>query len=234
MMPYKSEKMTSMNSNARLAGSLYLVLIITGAFSIIYIPSTLIVWSDASATVSNISNSEFLFRLGIVSGLISNVIFLVLPFVLYRLLKPVNKTMAGLMALLAVISIPLGLIGLSNLFDVLTLLGSSDYLNMLEAEQLQIQVMLSLASYNNGLHVATVFWGLWLFPFGYLVYKSGFLPRILGIFLMAGCFGYLIEFFALSLWPISYRATGISTFIHIPSAIGEIGTLGFNREVQHH
>lgn len=217
--------MTSTNRTARLAGLLYVVLAVTGAFSILYVPSTLVVWADPSATVGNIVDSELLFRSGIVSGLISNVLFLLLPLVLYALLEPVNRTMARLMVLFAVISVPVTLVALGNLFDVLALLDPSgvDYSNMLTTEQLQAQVMSSLEAYSQTTFIATIFWGLWLFPFGYLVFKSGFLPKILGVFLMAGCFGYLIEFLGLALWPATYRATGISTFIHLPSGIGEIG-----------
>jgi hypothetical protein len=83
--------------------------------------------------------------------------------------------------------------------------------------------MSSLHAYNNGIFIATLFWGLWLYPFGYLVYKSELLPKFFGIFLMAGCFGYLIEFIGMSMWPTFYHATGVTNFIHIPSAIGEIG-----------
>lgn len=217
--------MTSSDRTARLAGSLYVVLAATGAFSILYVPSQLVVWADPSATVGNIIDSELLFRSGIISGLISNVLFLLLPLVLYALLEPVNTTMARLMVLFAIVSVPVTLVAPGNLFDVLALLDPSgvDYTSMLTAEQLQARAMSSLEAYSHTTFVATIFWGLWLFPFGYLVFNSGFLPKILGVLLMAGCFGYLIDFLGLSLWPATYRATGISTFIHLPSGIGEIG-----------
>jgi hypothetical protein len=68
-----------------------------------------------------------------------------------------------------------------------------------------------------------VFWGLWLLPFGYLVYKSGFLPKILGILLMAGCFGYLVNFLGGFLFP-QYASIGIAKFVSLPATLGEIGT----------
>ena len=126
------------------------------------------------------------------------------------------------MVILALASVPISLINIQNQFDVLSLLSGADYLKALEAAQLQAQVMLSLASYNNGIRILQIFWGLWLFPFGYLVFKSGFLPKILGLFLMAGCFGYLINFFGYSLLP-NYSETGISTLASLPASIGEIG-----------
>ena len=211
------------NKTARVAGLIYVIMAIIGAFIILYVPLKLIVWNDANATIQNIIESEALYRIGIVLGLITNVLFLILPFVLYRLLKPVNKTMAGLMVLLAVISVPVSLVALGSQFDVLSMLQSSESVGKLETGQLQTAVMNSLYTHKNLLFVATVFWGLWLFPFGWLVYNSSFLPNFFGVFLIAGCFGYLIEFIALTLWPDGYSASGISNYIHIPSAIGEIG-----------
>ena len=214
--------MNSNNKTARLAGLLYLIVVLSGIFSLMYVPSKLIVWDDASATVNNIVASESLYRLGAVSGLICYTFFLLLPLVLYKLLKEVDKTQATLMVILAVISVPISFVSILNKFDVLSLLSGADYLKALEVEQLQAQVMLSLESYNNGILIAQIFWALWLFPFGYLVFKSGFLPKLLGIFLMVGCCGYLIDFFGYSLFP-NYGETGISSFVTLPASIGEIG-----------
>src|SRR5688500_2047452 len=211
--------MLTMNSNkqiARIAGLLYLVVILSGIFSLMYVPSRLIAWDSASTTVDNIVAHETLFRAGIVSGLICYTLFLFLALALYKLLEPVNKTMAALMVILAVITVPVSFINILNKFDVLTLLSGAGYI-VLEAEQLKPQVMLSLASYNNGILIVQIFWGLWLFPFGYLVFKSEVLPKILGVFLMAGCFGYLINFFGYSLLP-KYGETGISNFVSCPPA----------------
>lgn len=211
------------NTTAKVAGLIYVIITITGVFSILYVPLQLIEWSDASATVQNIIDSEALYRMGIIISLLTNVLFLILPFVLYRLLGSVNRTMAGLMVLFAVISVPVTLVALGSKFDVLSMLQSSESVSELETEQLQSAVMASLYTSKNLTFVATIFWGLWLFPFGWLVYNSGFLPKFFGVFLMVGCFGYLIEFVALTLWPDGYSTSGISNFIHIPSAIGEIG-----------
>lgn len=211
------------NKTARVAGLIYVIMAITGVISILYVPLKLVVWSDGNATVQNIIESESLYRIGILVGLFTNLLFLVLPFVLYRLLESVNKTIAGLMVLFAVISVPVTLVALGSKFDVLSILQSIESVGELETEQLQSAVMASLYTSKNLTFVATVFWGLWLFPFGWLVYNSGFLPKFFGVFLMMGCFGYLIEFVALTLWPDGYSTSGISNFIHIPSAIGEIG-----------
>jgi hypothetical protein len=209
---------------ARTAGLLYLIVVVTAIFGELYVPSQVIVRGDALATANYILASESLFRLGIVSSLISSTAFLLLPFALYRLLHEVDRNLAVLMVVLAVISVPISLVNEAHDLDVLTLLSGADYLQAFTTEQLHAQVMLSLKASGNAALVAELFWGLWLLPFGYLVFKSGFLPRILGILLMIGCFGYLTEVFGRLLFPAGYAAAGISNFMIIPSALGEVGT----------
>lgn len=211
-----------LKKTARIAGGLYLIVVLTGIFSLAYVPSKLISWDDPSVTLQNIITSETLFRLGIFASIICYIAFLILPLALYQLLQEINKTYALSMVLLAVISVPISLINLSNRFAVLTLISQSDYLHSMSIEQLQTQVMLYLDYYNNGIQIVSLFWGLWLLPFGYLVFKSGFLPKILGIFLMAGCFGYLLNFTGKFLSPF-YIESGVSKFVAIPATIGEIG-----------
>ncbi len=214
--------MDSNKKTARIAGLLYLIVVLTGIFNLMYVPSKLIVWDNASVTFNNILESETLFRLGIMAGIICYTAFLILPIVLYKLLNQVNKTYAIGMVTLAVISVPLSLVNLLNKVNVLTLIGKAQYLRVIEADELQAQVLLYLDFYNNGIEIASVFWGLWLLPFGYLVFKSGFLPKILGICLMAGCFGYLTNFIGGFLFQ-NYAGLGIARFVSLPGSIGEIG-----------
>jgi hypothetical protein len=178
---------------------------------------------DALATANNIVAFESLFRLGIASGLIASTVFLLLPFALYRLLQQVDRNLAVLMVALAVASVPIAFVNKARYLDALTLLSGADYLQAFTATQLHAQVMLALRAAGNGSIVSELFWGLWLLPFGYLVFKSGFLPRILGILLMIGCFGYLTEVFWRVLFPVAYAESAISSFIVIPSALGEVG-----------
>ena len=213
---------TSKNKTARFAGLLYLILVIGGIVNLLYIPSQLIDSKDASITLENIKDSELLFRYGIVSGVITFLTFIILPLVLYKLLNKVNKSHATLMVIFALISVPISFINILNKFSILTLISKKTYLLTMSNIELQTQVMLHLDYYNNGNQIAQIFWGLWLLPFGYLVYKSGFLPKILGVFLMLGCFGYLIEFFAQFLIP-AYNNSIAQTIVGIPSPIGEIG-----------
>lgn len=207
---------------ARIAGLFYLVVVLTGIFNLAYVPSRLITWDDPAATFSSIMQQEMLFRLGILAGIICFIAFLILPFILYKLLHSINKSYATAMIMFAVVSVPISLINLLNKFSVLTLISKADYLKVFETNELHTQVMLYLDYYANGIQIASIFWGLWLFPLGYLVFKSDFLPKALGILLMAGCFGYLINFTGRFLYP-GYSELGISGFISMPGSIGEIG-----------
>jgi hypothetical protein len=177
------------------------------------------VHGDASATVQNILGSEFLFRAGIFVGAIGNVVFLILPFVLYKLLSQVDRNVAVLMVAFAVSFVPIGFVAIANQLDVLTLLDGDKYLRALGVDQLNARVMLLLSAYNNRILVSEIFWGLWLAPFGYLVYRSGFLPKLLGALLMLGCLGYLISFFTQILFP-NYETP---SFVMWPATFGEIG-----------
>lgn len=206
-------------TTGRLAGLNYLILVLTGIFYLMYAPTQFVVWSDAAETANNIMNQEFLFRVWIYVGVLSNIAFLLLPFVLFKLFESVNRTVAVLMVVLSVISIPLSLAYSINLLDILTLLSGAQYLNALELEQIHAQVMLAFRSYFNGMSIVQVFWGLWLFPFGYLAFKSNFLPKIFGIALMMGCFSYLIKYSARILFP----EFDVPSFVGYPSSFGEIG-----------
>lgn len=215
--------MTAINRTSRLAGLLYLGVVLTGIFSLMYVPSKLINFDNAALTVQNIAASETLFRLGIVSGLCCYTFFLFLPFVLYRLFRPIHEQMAILMVVLAVISVPMYFINAQHELSALALIKQPIFSQGFTTEQLQSQVLFSLRQYNNGLRLIHIFSGLWLFPFGWLVVQSNFLPKVLGILLILGCFGYLINFIGLTVFP-GYADAGISSYISLPASIGEIGT----------
>lgn len=210
------------NKTARIAGFIYLVLIVSGIFSLLYVPSELIEWDNAPATVRNITDSRFLFKLGILANLICFTCFIVLPLVLYRLLRSVDQGQALLMVIFALISVPISYLNIANHFDVLSLLDNTGYLNLHGTDHLNSEVMLLLESFNNGTLVAHIFWGLWLFPFGFLVYRSSFLPKVFGILLMLGCLGYLIDFLGYFLFE-GYGGSLLSTIAGIPASLGEIG-----------
>jgi len=187
--------MNSTKQTARIAGVLYLVNGVTGFFSIIYVPSRLMVSGNAAASAQNILASERLFRLGIVSELICAVEFIFLLWVLYRLLGGVNKTHASLMVILGLAFVPIMCVNVLNEIAALTILRGADFLS-----------------------VGWIF-GPWLFFFGLLVFRSGFLPRILGVLLIAACFGYLADSLTPLLLP-SY-ANLVGRIANIPLTLGE-------------
>ncbi len=214
--------MTERNKIARGAGMLYLVLIICGIISLAYIPSQLIVRENVAKTLENITNSELLFRWGIVCSIVTFLIYILLPLALYKLLHQVNKVHASLMVIFALVSVPIFFVNILNKFSILNLINKPAYLAQMGQARLETQVMLHLDSYNSGIEISQIFWGLWLFPFGYLVYKSDFLPKLLGVFLMAGCFGYLITFFGGFLYS-GFDKTILADIVGYPAPIGEIG-----------
>jgi len=214
--------MTTSKNTARIAGFIYLVVVITGMFSLAYVPKKLIDWNNGAATFSNITASPSLFRLGIYSSVVCYVAFVFLPIVLYKLLRAVNESQARAMVILALLSVPLSFNNLQHKYVALTLTGKESFLQNISIEDLQSKLMLSLNQYNDGLLLTTVFWGLWLFPFGLLVYKSGFIPKIFGVLLMFGCVGYLINFTGNTLFE-NYSKIGIGKYMSMLPAAGEIG-----------
>ena len=181
---------------ARVAGFLYLIQAILGIFSLLYVSSKLIVSGDVAATTHNIMASESLFRLGIVSNILVPTVGILYVLVLYKLLKPVSKDIAVLMVVLALLGVPIGVFNEFTQLGVLQLLSGADYLTAFTTAQLQSLAYLFLRLHSYGISLAFIFSGLWLFPLGYLVFKSGFLPKILGVLLIIGGFGYLIDVFA--------------------------------------
>jgi hypothetical protein len=204
---------------ARVAGLLYPLMGIPAVFSLIYIPRTLIVRGDAAATANNILTHEMLFRLGIVGELFCLVAFLFLAMALYRLLSGVNKTHASLMVILVLVSVAIGFVNVVNNIDALTLFRGADFLAVFDKHQLDALGMLFLHLHSQGIAVNDIFWGLWLFPFGVLVMRSGFLPRILGLLLIVNCFAYVAASLTSLLLP-SY-ANVVSRAI-LPALLGEL------------
>ncbi len=183
--------MNSTKRQARVAGLLYLLVSMPGVFCLLYVPSHFIVSGDAGATASKIAASEFVFRLGILSEVIGFTGFIFVVRALYRLLVGVNKSHASLMVTLMLVSIPISLLNVLNETVALTLIRGANFLSVFDKPQRDALALLFLNLHFDGFVVAQIFWGLWLIPFGLLVYKSGFLPRILGVLLIIACLGYL-------------------------------------------
>jgi len=182
--------MTSLSKNARIAGLLYLTLL--GApLRLIYIPNRLFVTGNPSATASNIAAHEMLFRCGILADLFTGVMSLFLMLALYRLLKGVNEGLAVVVILGSLMSTPIYFVNTLNDAAALLCARGTNFLSVFDKPQRDALVVLFLRLHGQGVLANQVFWGLWLFPFGMLVYRSRFLPRVLGIWLMVNCFAYL-------------------------------------------
>src|SRR5258707_14967796 len=184
---------------ARIAGLLYLIGSVAGAFGILYGPS-IVVAGDASATAKHILASESLFRLSIVSALLDQIIFVFVVLTLYQVLKPVNKNMAVVMVIFLLLGVPIAMLNELNNVAVLLLLNGAHYVTVFTPDQVHALVSLFLDLHALGLDIFFAI-GLWFFPMGYLVFTSGFLPRILGVLLLINGFSYLIQSFAALLLP---------------------------------
>ncbi len=193
--------MKSSKKIARLAGFLYLLHFITFFLADNGVHSTAVGSIDVAATAQNIMASERLFRIGFVSFLLTAVFFFLSAWALYVLLKPVNKDIALLFMLLNLGGVAIWCSSQVSEFAALLLLSGADYLKVFQADQLQALAMLSLNLYQNGFMIAQILLNLWLFPLGYLVFKSGFLPRILGILLIIDGFAMLLWFFQFFFFP---------------------------------
>src|SRR5437764_3298954 len=191
---------------ARIAGAIYLSMVFTAPFSLIYVPSKLIVRGNASATADNILAHETLFRLSIFGDLIGQIIFICLGVALYRLLHDVNKTWALLMLSLVLASAAVCFLNVLNDIAALILFRGGDFLIAFDKPQRDALAMFFLRLYGHGQFIAEIFWGLWLFPLGLLAFRSGFIPRFIGVWLMINCFGWLMLSFTALFFPENYNA----------------------------
>lgn len=215
--------MNSKKKNARIAGVLYLLIAVTGGFGIMYTQSSILVPNDAAATASNLIDSEFMFRLSILSNLISQALTIFLVLTLSRLFKDVNRKLNKYMVTLVLVAIPISFLNVLNLVAAQMFVGGADFLQVFDSDQLNSFALVFLNLYEVGISVVSVFWGLWLFPFGMLIIKSKFIPKIIGIFLVVGCFAYIIDSIISILLP-EYKEA-VSSIIMIPLAIGEFSAI---------
>jgi hypothetical protein len=179
----------SRQKNVTLLRVLYPVWAVAGMFGLLYVPSKIIVAGDAVATANNIVANEMLFRAGIVSNLVTQLLFVLIPLLLYELFEQTNKRQALLMVILALVAVPIAM--LNELTNVAALL--------LKSNPDQVQFYLDLNAY--GVTIASIFWGLWLFPLGCLIYKSGWFPKIIGVVVLIAGVGYTLTSFLKFLTP---------------------------------
>jgi uncharacterized protein DUF4386 len=194
--------MNQTRKQARVAGLLYLLIAITAPIGLMYVPGALIVPGDATATADHVRASGTLLRIGIASELFHQSIAVFLVLALYRLFKAVNEQQAVLLVILgALVSVPIMFLNVLNEIAALVLVSGARFLSAFDKGQLDALTYLFLRLHSQGIVVASVFWGLWLFPFGMLVIRSGFIPRVLGVLLMIAGSAYLASSFTSILLP---------------------------------
>ena len=185
--------MNSTKKQARIAGLWYLVLGVTAPIGLVYVPGKVIVPGNATATVDHLRASESLVRIGIGSELFHQVIGVFLVLALYRLFKAVNEKYAVLMVIFSLLSVPIVFVNVLNEIAAIVLVSGADFLSVFEKHQLDAWAYLFLRLHGQGISVAAIFWGLWLFPFGILIIRSGFIPRFLGVLLFIAGSAYIVS-----------------------------------------
>ncbi|MEO8044712.1 MAG: DUF4386 domain-containing protein [Spartobacteria bacterium] len=186
--------MNSLKKQSRIAALLYFINCLPAPFALLYVPSVLIVRGDAAATANNVRDSEALLRLGMAVELFSATVAIFAVLAFYRLFKPVSQKHAMAMMILFLISVPISYLNVLNDLAALTLARGPAFLSaVFDKAQLDALVLFFFRLHNQGVILAQIFWGLWLFPFGIVVMRSGFIPRFVGIAaITAGC-GYVIS-----------------------------------------
>jgi hypothetical protein len=186
--------MNATKRQARIAGAWYLLMALAAPFGLLIVPDALVVAGDAAATADNIRTSPWMLRAGIASELVHQVIAIFLVLALYRLFKPVDAALARLVVVLgALVSVPIMFANTLNELAALTLAGGAPFLSGFDKPQLDGLAYLSLHLHQYGVMLASIFWGLWLLPFGRLVMLSGFIPSWLGGLLWVAGAGYLAK-----------------------------------------
>lgn len=182
--------MSTRNALARQAGALYLVFSLVAIVGEFVIPSAM-VSGDPAATARNITAAETLYRVDLLIGFVTLLLFAFLVVMLHRLFREVDGSQAMLMVVLVSIGIAVSLANMLHKFTPLVLLSGADYLSAFAPAQVEAMALNALRQHGQGAAVSTTFWGLWLFPFGFLVIRSGFIPRVFGFLLLVAGIAYL-------------------------------------------
>lgn len=194
--------MSSTRNPGRVAGLWYLLLCVLGPLRLIYIPGKLFVHGNASATATNIAAHEWLFRFGIVGDLLCGVILIFLTLAFYRLFKDVDQYLAVLVVILGgVMPALIDFVGVVSDFGALMVARGADFLSAFDKPQRDALAMLFLRLRDHQNTAAEILWGAWLLPLAVLVYRSRFLPRFLGVWLVLNGFAYIIVSFTGVLLP---------------------------------
>jgi hypothetical protein len=208
--------MRTFKQQARIAGLLYAVVLVVAPLGLVYVPNKLIVTGDAAATAANIRASADWLRAGIASELLHQAVEIWLTLAIFRLFTPINRNLARQVVLLGLAPIPIAFLNVLNEEAALLLQSGVSYLQSFTPAQLDAMTALTLRLHSLGLQVAGVFWGLWLFPFGALVIRCGFIPKALGVLLWLAGTGYLLQSMVYLVTPS----------LHVLSDVGGLLTIG--------
>lgn len=219
-----TEETNENKRTARLVGILFLLATITGGFGLSYVRSNLIVPGDAAATAANITASEFLFRVAIVSTLLSQVFMFFVGITLFRLFSKTDDVLRTVLLASVLITVAIAIVNTLNNFGVLLLLNPADYLKVFTTEQRQAIAMTLLRLSNSGQGLLEIFWTPYYLSFGLLVLKSRLLPKVLGILLIIMSTGYAInildKFLVPQFHPVAFTRLAMSL-----GALGGIPTM---------
>ncbi len=214
----------AIKKQARVAGVWYFLVLLIAPIGLVYVPNKLYVRGNATATADHIRASEMLLRIGIATELLHEVLWVFVVLALYRLFKPVSESHARAMLILgALVSVPIVFANVLNEIAAMVLVSGAEFLAVFNKPQLDALAFLFYRLHGQGLNVASIFWGVWLFPFGTLVIRSGFIPRVLGVLLPIAGIGYVTSSFTTLLLP-GYESTvdriaGILEFGELPIII---------------
>ncbi|HEY8719070.1 DUF4386 domain-containing protein [Pengzhenrongella sp.] len=217
--------MTSSTRLARITGILYLIVAVFGGFAEFFARATVYVPGDATATAANVVANSELVRIGFVADLVQTTVFLFVGFAFYLLLGHVNRNVARTMVIFVALSVAIQSLNLLHQFMALLVATSETYQAALGSDASDALVLLMLDMHHYGYLIAQMFFGLWLLPLGYLVYRSGIFPRALGVLLAIGCAGYLVDMLAKFLVP--EVAATLSPFVTMPAAVAELAMVGW-------
>lgn len=215
--------MERMRRLGRWAGLVYLVTVVTGIFCFLYVPSAIKADGGPLATLDAIVAHAPLYRAGIAMLLLDQAAFVILPLVLYQVFAPTHRRTAVAMVALALTGIPIALAGAVHRLDAIEWLTDARLAQAFSHETAQAMALHALRSYGNSIFVASLFWGLWLLPFGYMAFATRRIPRVLGALLLLAGVCYPLSVFGELLLP-GFGDLPINDYLMIPPALGEIGT----------
>ncbi len=207
-----------LRGEGRIAGALYMAVVAGGMVGLAYVPGQLGPLGSPDEVAAALTRHADLFRLGIAALLVMELAFLLLPFALFRLFRDVHAGASALMVILAAVSVPIALVAIADRWQALDLLDAG---GALSTEAAATQAWLSIRAGSGAMRIASLFWGLWLLPFGYLVLRSGRIPRVLGVLLVLGGIGYVASVTAdLASIP---KESIVWSALRMAAAAGEIG-----------